>query len=186
MRNCYYETQSIMKLLQENKEFKSSKTAGAGRVAAIVANDEFFTFPLEFYEHLDLVFRFGDWDPRVCNSKFSASACSNVHWIPRGPSSKFMAALEKKGAPPVASQRRWLANFIGNIDASICITETEFDRANQHISKFNPARPLKTCYRTTARPAALSGMSKMAPAFKSRCFRPWGRWCSHGLVSLNH
>jgi hypothetical protein len=61
-----------------------------------------------------------------------------------------------------------LANFIGNVDASICIGETVFQPGNDLVAKLYPPQPLKTCYRPTARPAALSGMSKMTSTFKSR------------------
>ena len=163
------------------------RRGGVGRVAAVIADDEFFSFPLDLYERLDLVFRLGDWDPRLCSSQSSQSesVCSHVHWIPRGPSSKFLEAIStQRSTLRPASKRRFLANFIGNVDASICIGETDFT-GNGPLTKFYPPRPLKTCYRTTARPAALSGLRKMDPKFKSRLFlRPtsgFGLDAKHGL-----
>ncbi len=165
-------------LVAEHDRLKALLSGTGGRVAAVVADDEFFAFPLELYARMDLVFRLGDFDPRVCGTAAAAAAavsasteaCGRVHWIPRGPSAKFMGHLDAivrntSGGPPLplqpASARRYLANFIGNVNSAICIGEMLVDHGNPHLSVFKPPRPLRSCYRPPARPAALSGLRKM-------------------------
>ena len=144
------------------------KSKGGGKVVLVVANDEFKKFPLSLYTKFDTVFRLGDFDPRPCLA--GRLGCHTTHWIPRGPSKKAFHVLSNAKSNTVlkdfslhqsASQRTYLANFIGNVDCALCVT----------ISKGKGERILKkSCYRTPFRSAVLQGLYNAKSKFKKDVF----------------
>jgi hypothetical protein len=158
------------------------RSRGGGKVVLVVANDEFKMFPLSFYREFDTVFRLGDFDPRPCMS--AQSGCRTTHWIPRGPSKKAFevlsntiptASFNSTNLLRPASERRYLANFIGNVDCALCATMTK--------AKYEKTVK-KSCYRTPLRGAVLQGLYNALPEFQKELFlRPlsgYGLDSTHG------
>ena len=170
--------QAITRRMQARLDSK-----GGGKVVLVVANDEFKKFPLSLYTRFDTVFRLGDFDPRPCLAV--KSGCAHTHWIPRGPSKKAFHFLLSKGMSTTilkntglrqrASQRKYLANFISNVDCAKCVTISSGKGDN--ISK-------KSCYRTPFRSAVLQGLYDAKSKFKKEIFlRPLSGYAldsSHG------
>jgi hypothetical protein len=134
---------------------------GGGKVVLVVVNDEFKMFPLYLYDKFDMVLRLGDYDPRPCLGV--SSVCDSAHWLPRGPSKTAFELLNNNETPSTlidplrpASKRRYLANFVGNIDLSVCIT-----MVRKQGDEF-----LKSCYRAPLRPAVLQGLYDVQGLFK--------------------
>ena len=163
--------------IQQDMDVKSIH----GVVVGVVADDEFNHFPLPAHEAFDLIFTVGDWDPRVCG--IPTSSCGRVFWLPRGPSPTFFTSqtssvtaagvsttsdhhLPETPASKTASTRKYFANFIGNIDASLCISVysviNSFGDQSLLKTEMLGAQLLKTCYRPSSRPAALKGLQEYA------------------------